>query len=45
VHPDYATNGLGETGQPVNHDFEYSSGTNPHFLSLAEIKALLAATP
>lgn len=45
VHPDYATNALGETGKPVADDFEYNSGTNPHFLSFAEIKALLAATP
>lgn len=43
-HPDYKTNGLGETGGPVDLSFEYNSGTNPHFLSVAEIKAMLKDT-
>lgn len=37
--PDYTTNTLGETGQPVKQGFEYNSGTNPHFLTVNEIKA------
>ena len=35
---DYTTNGLGEIGQPVDHGFEYNSGTNPHFLSVEEMR-------
>ena len=30
---DYATSTTGETSKPVVEDFEYSSGTNPHFLT------------
>ncbi len=41
----YLTDAVGETGQPVDPAFEYNSGTNPHFLSVAEIKTLLAQTP
>ena len=37
---DYASNGLGERGQPVAEGFEYSSDKNPRFLSLDEIIAL-----
>lgn len=36
----YLQNKLGETGQPVCDKFEYHSGTNPHFLSVDELKAL-----
>ena len=43
-HPDYLTNAVGEKGEPVDPTFEYNSGTNPHFLSVAEIKALLEKT-
>jgi len=32
------TNGLGETGKPVQDGFEYSSETNDHFLSVDELK-------
>jgi UDP-N-acetylglucosamine 4,6-dehydratase len=35
--PDFSRDGLGEVGKPVADDFEYNSGTNPHFLSTAEI--------
>lgn len=35
---DYMTNPLGETGAPVEQGFEYNSGTNPHFLSVEELK-------
>lgn len=38
---DYATSKGGEASKPVIEDFEYSSGTNPHFLSVAEIRRLL----
>lgn len=34
---DFSTNGLGEKGRPVLQGFEYNSGTNPVFLSAAEI--------
>ena len=37
---DYTKNGLGETGCPVEQGFEYNSGTNPHFLSIDEIRTL-----
>jgi len=36
----YLKNKLGEVGQPVADKFEYHSGTNPHFLSIDELKAL-----
>lgn len=42
LHPvDYAVNPLGERGAAVPADFEYNSGTNPHFLGVAEIRNLL----
>lgn len=34
----YLHNALGEEGVPVQQGFEYHSGTNPHFLSPAEIR-------
>ncbi len=37
---DYAVNPLGESGRPVDRDFQYHSGTNPHFLSPHEILAV-----
>ena len=36
---DYLTNNLEERGEPVAQGFDYSSGTNPHFLSVDEVKA------
>jgi UDP-N-acetylglucosamine 4,6-dehydratase len=42
VESDYTPNALGETGKPVAQGFEYSSGTNPVFLSVEEIRHLLA---
>ncbi|PSC03767.1 UDP-N-acetylglucosamine 4,6-dehydratase (inverting) [Alsobacter soli] len=44
-HPDYTRNPIGETGSPVPDGFEYNSGTNPHFLSVPEIRELLEGTP
>lgn len=41
---DYACNALDEVGKPVPQGFEYSSGTNPVFLSVEEIRTLLAAS-
>lgn len=35
--PGYAANAIGETGRAVEEGFEYNSGTNPYFLSNAEI--------
>jgi UDP-N-acetylglucosamine 4,6-dehydratase len=43
-HPDYKTSASGDTGTPVSDGFEYSSGENPHFLSVAEIASLLDKT-
>jgi len=40
VDIDFAVDGLGERGKPVDEDFEYRSDTNPHFLSVAETAAL-----
>jgi UDP-N-acetylglucosamine 4,6-dehydratase len=39
---DYEVNGLDERGQYVNEGFEYSSETNPWFLSIDGIKELIA---
>ncbi len=37
---DYFINNLGEKGHPVEKDFEYNSGTNPHFLTVPEIREM-----
>ena len=37
---DYLKNALGEKGRPVPDEFEYNSGTNPHFLSIEELRRL-----
>jgi len=39
--PNYELNGNGEKGRPVADDFEYNSGTNSHFLSVEEIRAMI----
>lgn len=36
----YTVNALGERGTPVAEDFEYHSATNPHFLTVEELKKL-----
>lgn len=36
----YKLNKLGEKGQAVSDKFEYHSGTNPHYLTVAELKQL-----
>jgi UDP-N-acetylglucosamine 4,6-dehydratase len=36
----YKRNKLGEVGTPVDEKFEYHSGTNPHFLTVAELREL-----
>lgn len=38
VQFDYKRNAIGETGKPVAESFEYSSGTNPDFLSLSRLR-------
>jgi UDP-N-acetylglucosamine 4,6-dehydratase/5-epimerase len=43
VQVDFGTNVLGERGRPVAEEFEYSSGTNRHFLSVEEIRAFNTA--
>ncbi|MEM1156931.1 MAG: UDP-N-acetylglucosamine 4,6-dehydratase (inverting) [Verrucomicrobiota bacterium] len=40
---DFSANALGEQGQPVSSDFEYSSGTNHDFMSVPQIQELLKA--
>lgn len=37
---DYTSNALGETGHPVPDGFEYNSGTNPHFLTVEELREM-----
>ena len=37
---DYTVNALGEKGKPVPDGFEYNSGSNPHFLTIEELKAM-----
>jgi len=37
---DYSTNMLGEKGTPVPESFEYSSGKNPHFLTIDELRMI-----
>ena len=37
---DYLVNAIGEQGKPVPEGFEYNSGTNPQFLSAAELKVM-----
>lgn len=41
--PSFEENALGEQGKPCEIDFEYSSETNPHFLSISEIRDLVNA--
>ncbi len=36
----YETNPLGEKGKPVAAGFEYSSGTNPEFLTVEQLRAM-----
>ena len=38
---DYTVNALGEKGKPVPDGFEYNSGTNPRFLTVEELRAML----
>ncbi|HWR39474.1 MAG TPA: UDP-N-acetylglucosamine 4,6-dehydratase (inverting) [Patescibacteria group bacterium] len=40
---DYARNQLGETGVLVAENFEYNSGTNPHFLSIEQLREMNAS--
>lgn len=37
---DFQTNAAGAVGEPVEQGFEYSSGENPHFLTVEELKDL-----
>ncbi|MBK8754238.1 MAG: UDP-N-acetylglucosamine 4,6-dehydratase (inverting) [Candidatus Competibacteraceae bacterium] len=39
---DYAITRSGEQGRLVEDEFEYNSGTNPHFLNIDELHSLLA---
>lgn len=40
-HIDYTSNALGEEGRPVPDGFEYNSGTNPHFLTVDELREMM----
>lgn len=42
VDTDYTVNRLGEEGHPVPQGFEYSSGDNPVFLDLHQLRVMLA---
>lgn len=44
TRPDFATNNLGEAGQPVASGFEYSSGTNKEVLDIDGLRQLIAQT-
>ena len=37
---DYTVNALGECGKHVSDGFEYNSGTNPHFLTVDELREM-----
>jgi UDP-N-acetylglucosamine 4,6-dehydratase len=37
---DYTVNAIGEKGCPVSDGFEYNSGTNPHFLTVEELREM-----
>ncbi|WP_414830113.1 UDP-N-acetylglucosamine 4,6-dehydratase (inverting) [Alteromonas sp. H39] len=37
---DYTRNRLGERGKPASDKFEYHSGTNPHFLTVDQLREL-----
>jgi UDP-N-acetylglucosamine 4,6-dehydratase len=37
---DYNKNAIGEVGTPVQENFEYNSGTNPHFLTVEELREM-----
>lgn len=38
---DYSLNKLNEVGKPVTPGFEYNSGTNPHFLTVEELREMI----
>lgn len=38
---EYSVNPLGEKGKPVEQGFEYNSSTNPHFLTVEEIREMI----
>lgn len=38
---DYAKNLIGEVGHAVSQGYEYNSGTNPHFLTVDELKEMI----
>lgn len=40
VRTNYQVDGLGEVGCPVSEHFEYVSDTNPHFLSIDDLRQL-----
>lgn len=42
-HADFTTNAVGETGEQVAEGFDYSSGTNPHFLTVDELRHMNGA--
>lgn len=42
VPVDHTRNAIGESGKPVEQDFEYNSGTNSRFLSVEDLRKLLA---
>ncbi len=41
-HPDFALDAGGERGQAIAQDFEYSSGSNTWFLTVPQIRELIA---
>jgi UDP-N-acetylglucosamine 4,6-dehydratase/5-epimerase len=43
-HPDFRINGKGQHGQLIDTEFEYSSGSNPWFLTVPEIRSLIGTS-
>lgn len=39
---DYVTNAIGERGNPVEQGFEYNSNTNPWFLTIPDLREMIA---
>jgi len=37
---DFTTNAIGDNGRSVEQSFEYNSGTNPHFLTIDELRLM-----
>ena len=41
ISVDYTVNAVGQKGKPVPDGFEYNSASNPHFLTVEELRGML----